>query len=158
MFPTESNYQYFDEIEYEPEENSKTRFNIVVCQPYDNLIHGTGTPEVLGHFLVLIRLKELNVYYVEDMNHYINVSRFKHKLEIAECIYLEPLGYCVGILKTFWIKIIQRTWKKIMKKRRDIMNIRKNISSLRYRELNGRWPSNCNDMPGLNGMLTFENV
>jgi len=155
MFPFESSYQYFDEVDYEPEEMSKTRFNIVVCQRYNKRRHGIATPEVLSHFLVMIRLKYIDpsCTFIHNMNQCINTPTLKYRLEIAECIYLEPLGHCVGIIKTFWIKIIQRTWKKIMKKREEIMNIRRNITSLRYREVNGIWPSNCNNMPGLNGML-----
>ena len=149
------NNQQFYETEYEPEEISKTRFNIVLCQRYNTRLHGIATPEVLGHFLVMFRLKEMDtsctsIYHI---NQCINTPTLKYRLEIAECIYLEPLGHCVGIIKTFWIKIIQRTWKKIMKRRREVINIRKSLSSIRYRELNGRWPLNCNDIPGLNGML-----
>jgi hypothetical protein len=156
---TNNNNQYFNEIEYDPEEVSKTRFNIVLCQPYNNRIHGRGTPEVFGHFLVIIRLKEIHMSYINNFINECNflnqnTPRLKFRLEITECIYLEPLGYCVGIIKTFWIKIIQRTWKKIMKKRVEIMKIRKSLSAIRYRELNGKWPSNCNSMPGLNGMLS----
>lgn len=58
-------------------------------------------------------------------------------------------GEHVACLKTFWIKIIQRTWKKIFKQRREIDNKRKRLSSLNYRETHGKWPKELNIYPKL---------
>ena len=58
-------------------------------------------------------------------------------------------GEYVACLKTFWIKIIQRTWKKIFKQRREIDNKRKCLSSLNYRETHGKWPKELNIYPKL---------
>jgi len=69
--------------------------------------------------------------------------------QIAHCVYL-PGGECVAILKTFWIRIVQRTWKKIYKQRLHIIQLRKQPSSLFYRETHGKWPISCNRLPGLN--------
>ena len=45
------------------------------------------------------------------------------KPEIAECILLSS-GETVAILKTFWIRIIQRVWKRVFLKRVNIMKKR----------------------------------
>lgn len=74
------------------------------------------------------------------------------KPEIAECIYLKG-GELVAILKTFWIRIIQRVWKRIYKERENILKKRMLYSSLYYRELRGKWINRLNYIPGLNGML-----
>jgi hypothetical protein len=75
------------------------------------------------------------------------------QLQIAKVIYLS--GYeCVAILKTFWIRIIQRTWKKIYKQKCIILAIRKLPSSLVYKQTHSKWPNNCLYMPSLYGMLT----
>jgi hypothetical protein len=78
---------------------------------------------------------------------------------IVECIYLpEPGSECVAILKTFWLKIVQRVWKKIYKQRMDLL---KSVPMLRMREIVG---VNCNGynncfrydkihIPGIRGML-----
>ena len=58
-------------------------------------------------------------------------------------------GEHVACLKTFWIKIIQRTWKKIFKQRREIDNKRKCLTSLNYRETHGKWPKELNIYPKL---------
>jgi hypothetical protein len=75
------------------------------------------------------------------------------KAEIAQCVYLENQE-CVAILKTFWIKLIQRTWKNILQKRTSILQKRANIISLKHRELTGRWPNDCINYPELRGMLS----
>lgn len=74
------------------------------------------------------------------------------KPEIAECIFLKD-GECVAILKTFWIKIIQRTWKNIYAKRKYIILQRKRLHELKYREFNGNWSCSIRCYPGVNGML-----
>lgn len=75
------------------------------------------------------------------------------KPEIAECIYLSG-GECVAILKTFWLRIVQRKWKNVFKERNLVTQWRANPISLRYREIYGFWPSYCFDLPGLRGMLS----
>ena len=75
------------------------------------------------------------------------------QLHIAKVIYLSG-SECVAILKTFWIKIIQRTWKKIYKKRCNIIALRKSYTSLFYRESHGKWPDNCLYLPSLQGLLS----
>ena len=75
------------------------------------------------------------------------------KPEIAECIYLET-GECVAILKTFWVRLIQRKWKNICKERKRVIRERCNFKSLRHRELYGKWPKYCLTYPKLQGMLS----
>lgn len=48
--------------------------------------------------------------------------------------------YSVGINKTHWIRLIQRRWREIQKKRLDS---KKNIKNIKYRELHGHWPTEC---------------
>jgi hypothetical protein len=163
------------DIEYDCEEISLTRFNIALCELYNTNIHGPETSEVLTHHLVISRYKELNIEYISNIAEYINNKyvyfRNKHhdifpnyrvmllsdeyvKPQIVECINLDS-GHCVAIIKTFWIKIIQRTWKTIFKKRKETIQKRKNILSLRNREMTGYWPTNCCYMPGIKGMLYY---
>lgn len=74
------------------------------------------------------------------------------KPEIAECFYLRGNEY-VAVLKTHWLRLVQRTWKKIFETRRQVVQMRKNISSLFYRERTGKWPPECARYPLLKGML-----
>lgn len=78
------------------------------------------------------------------------------KPEIAQYIIL-PTQEAIAILKTFWLRIIQKKWKKIFKERKHVINKRCCLSSLYYRQVNGRWPSNCDYLPGLKGMF-YSNI
>ena len=75
------------------------------------------------------------------------------RTEIAECIVL-PSQHTVAIIKTIWIKIIQRKWKKVYAERNKIIKTRMQYSSLKTREITGRWPQSCNYLPTLYGMMS----
>jgi len=49
--------------------------------------------------------------------------------------------YSLGINKTHWIRLIQRRWRNIQKKR---LQSRKNIVNLKYKEIHGTSSSQCN--------------
>jgi hypothetical protein len=74
------------------------------------------------------------------------------KPEIAECIELES-QYSVTIIKTIWIKLIQRKWKKIYAERKNVIRQRAQFASLRTRELTGKWPQHCLYLPSIRGIL-----
>jgi len=177
-----SDYDSDDDYEdnenlYQPEEESLTKYNIILCELYNTKIHGfldNNTKEENIGYLVCCRFKNLHIEFVEDISselvgaYHPSIRNGKHaiyrnyrniisepdyiKPEIAQCVYLES-KHCVAILKTFWIKWIQRTWKNICTERKRILNERCNVKSIRHRELTGKWPSICNHWPRLQGML-----
>lgn len=171
-FDNDDNYS---DIVYEPEEISSTRFNIVLCELYNDKIHGDGN--IQGHYLVNCKYKQLHMDWIletaEFMNHeyqqldnqyhHILFPNYKQivlndnyiKPEIAECVYIEPDGHCVAIIKTFWLKLIQRTWKNIIKRRKISFNNRLKLSSIYHKELKGNWPINCYPFEQLKGMLSY---
>lgn len=151
---TESYESWDDETEnndpiYEPEEPSLTKYNIVLCEQYDGNKHGIASGEINNHLLTIVRLKELDMNYIDFISLY--TPGF---LEIAECLYL-PSNHCVSILKTYWLKIIQHTWKKIYKLRKLTIVLRSHPNALKYREINGKWPDNCINYPYLRGMISY---
>lgn len=73
--------------------------------------------------------------------------------QIAQCIEL-PGDECVAILKTHWLRLIQKTWKKIFQQRLNVTKQRKNPRNICYREITGKWQSKCNHMPSIKGMLS----
>jgi hypothetical protein len=139
-----------NELLYEPEEPSLTKYNIVLCELYNKEYHGHVDGVINNHYLTLVRFRKYDYNYI---NSFImdNPSRFR--LEIAECLYL-PSSHCVSILKMHWLKLIQRKWKKIYKDMKLIKLIRSHPNSLKYREIHGNWPNNCSKYPTLRGMLS----
>jgi len=73
-------------------------------------------------------------------------------IEIGRIHYLSG-DECVCIIKTFWLKLVQRAWKKICKIRKQILQQRCSPQSIMYRQFSGKWPQNCNYMPSIRGML-----
>lgn len=162
IYDSEDDADYSD-IVYEPEELTNSRFVISLCELYNNRIHGPGPN---GHYLVHCRYKQLHMEWIEETSDFINLQyQYLHnqshdlfpnyrqivlspnyvKPEIVECF--DKDGYCIAIKKTFWIKIIQRSWRKLLKNRRIIQ---KSLAGLRHRELTGRW----HHLPRLRGLLT----
>jgi hypothetical protein len=74
-------------------------------------------------------------------------------LQIGKIYYLKG-DECVCVIKTVWLKVIQRTWKRVYKMRKLIMRMRCRPDSIMYRQISGKWPDNCNFMPSIRGMLS----
>jgi len=62
-------------------------------------------------------------------------------------------GECCAIIKTFWLRIVQRTWKRILKERKIIIQLRKRATAIMHWQLKGKWPDDCLYIPGLINML-----
>lgn len=137
-----------NDTEYEPEEISLTKYNIVLCEIYNTTIYGESN-EAKCHYLTHTRLKNLDLNFIDD----IRTIRPTLRLEIAKCIYL-PSQHCISIIKTHWLKLIQRKWKKICEDRILIIVRRCHPNALKYREIYGHWPNYCINYPILKGMLS----
>lgn len=154
---------------YDPDEPSRTRYNIIMCEIYNRNIHGipeTGSL-VDTHYLVTGKFKNIDLDIINDICDYLNSeyihiipSKKRHPIirnyrniiekpyyirpEIGECIYL-PTNECIAILKTFWIRIIQRNWRRVLKERIQIIKERSSYQFILKREIltpkNVYWPS-----------------
>ena len=165
-----------EEVFFEEGEECNTKYNIVLCEIFNNLIHGKSNSQVSSHYLNICTFKQLNMAAVEDMCNLYNqgylerINQLTHhkfirnyhniitnpnyiKPEIGEKLYL-PSGHCVCIIKTIWLKLIQRAWKKIYKNRIDIIKKRFTVHALRTREITGKWPENCRYLPDIRGILS----
>lgn len=84
-----------------------------------------------------IDLNEFGNYYSYIFNNLIEKKIIG--LQIIEPIRIGP--YELAMIKTHWIRLIQRRWREIMKKR---LQSKKNLFNLRYREIYGKYPDSCN--------------
>ena len=76
-----------------------------------------------------------------------------NKIDIIQLKILEHEdGTYSAIPKTFWLRIVQRRWKQIYKERMNILEKRKSITSIRYREIRGKYPVGLNVLPDLYSM------
>ena len=158
---------------YDTYEEGPTKYNIVLCEIYHNK-HGNNE-NLFYNYLTISRFKTFDIDEINEIAEFYNshygdienkselspirnfqniISRENYiKPEIAKHIVLAS-GHSICILKTFWLKIVQRCWKNIFNKRKDILQKRCQPSSLRFREINGRWPDSCANLPTLRGILS----
>lgn len=68
-------------------------------------------------------------------------------------LYISPSGEYVSILKTWWIKWIQRAWKKRFANNKNIIRLRGGIAARKKIELTGKYPIHLRNIPGLRALL-----
>ena len=136
---------------FAPEEPSTTKYNLVLCELYHHSLYGSynnQNPNVDLHYIVNTRWKNFVAREIYPVCNFLNatlnnIARYSiHRLdphpirayaqicsshdcvkpEIAET-YILPSGEMMCVLKTFWIRIIQRKWKKIYRERRNFLEI-----------------------------------
>lgn len=59
----------------------------------------------------------------------------------------------VAIIKTMWLRLVQRTWKRVFRERQRILKKRASGKELLVRERSGKWSVSASTLPGLQGML-----
>lgn len=111
------------------------------------------SPNINHHWFVLYLLDDEEI---ENPDEVLEFCRSKCQSPVSLQIvdyYCLSGNEMVGICKTFWLKMIQRKWKKIFAERRRIEKLRKLPKSLCYREYYGQWEPELNVLPTIQGML-----
>lgn len=154
-----------------------------VSMLYNPILHGENDKNIYGHFLYLFEINELERlteyqdyrYYRRSIIDYIRVNNatyfthpfvrnyikiITHKYSINPDIIkiikiIDTDGYEIfcAIKKTFWLRLVQKTWKNIFKKRKETIKLRSMPKSIYYRETKGKWPNYCFHYPSLKGMM-----
>jgi len=76
------------------------------------------------------------------------------KVDIMLLKILEDETYTV-VIKTFWIKLIQRHWRSVLMKRAEIIKKRCTLKSLKYFEIHGKYLPECKFNHKLEGMMNI---
>jgi hypothetical protein len=115
----------------------RERLCLGICEFYTPTLHGPCEPPVSDYFHYTCEV-ELSEFYDDSvfafMAQYTGTYRYTGVvraywtiinrpnryplLEIVQPVYMEPGGYCVAVLKTFWLRLVQRRWKRIFAERR----------------------------------------
>jgi hypothetical protein len=64
-----------------------------------------------------------------------------------------PDETCTVIIKTYWLRIVQRHWKRTYAMRMSILSQRISPQIIKYNEVHGCYPPSMYRMPSLTGML-----
>ena len=93
--------------------------------------------------------------YDSIMNYCISNSPYYSSIEKLEILKIRigRQGEYYVLIKTHWLKLIQRTWKKIYKKRQEQLFARRNCLSLKHFEIRGRYSEGLNSLISIRGML-----
>ena len=151
-------------------------YQLAICEMFNPIIHGhdeNSSPNINSHFLVytIIDLPDFytNAYLSEEssLRRYMRAIKILHgslipehptirnydrvvdkymRLEIIQTDVL-PGQEEVAYLKTFWLRIIQRRWKKIYKARKDILHKRQQLKAILERQRTGKWPVGLREWP-----------
>lgn len=92
---------------------------------------------------------------IENVTHYLkNYSVVRtEKRDIPEImqLYIDPTTEAYNVvLKTHWLRLVQRTWKNVMRKRKACLQEWSNPTFLKQREVQC---INTQTLPGLRGMM-----
>jgi hypothetical protein len=79
----------------------------------------------------------------KDYRHYNSIVSNNRYYTINIIKEVDSYEQMTGVIKTHYISLLQRKWKRIYKERIRVINLRKSLKSLLYRELHGKWPQNC---------------
>jgi len=82
----------------------------------------------------------------------IQLDSFSKQMNIMKLDIAKDGTYRV-IIKTYWIKIIQRIWKRIFRERKEILRKRGSISAQLYFSQHGKYPPLINRLPDLYGLF-----
>lgn len=76
-------------------------------------------------------------------------------LEIMQMKLKNDGQFChnVVVIKTTWLRLVQRRWRNIFNERKKIVKERMKVSSHKYWELHGKYPNSCRYIPNYRGML-----
>lgn len=94
-------------------------------------------------------LNDILIYLSDYSCSYVN----NPKMHIMQ-LHINDEGVYTVVLKTHWIKIIQRKWKKIIKRRKEILKEMRSLKNLKCREIDGSLPNLKGSYPILSGMLS----
>jgi hypothetical protein len=124
--------------------SNNNKFKLAICKRFNAELYGkdeNSSPDIENHYLIIYTI-ELEEFY---NNEYINLLQ-DGKLDIIKCDELSGLEQ-VGYINTFWLKIVQRRWKKIYKMRQDMIKARSSLQALNERKLTGKWPKHLRVWP-----------
>jgi hypothetical protein len=146
----EQTFENMDIIDEEFQNSDKTQYSYylghVLYIPDENhyLMMNSISPELFFQYDSII---------ISEYLYQMSLVRILRKpvIDVVQLVIRENSYTCV--MKTFWIKIIQRTWRKVLAEKMNILRKRGQVQSQRYFEIYGKYPEGIRVLPGLVGMM-----
>lgn len=121
-----------------------------IISVHDNLLLSTSvSPQTFFQYPFNDILTYLHLYSISLLDEP-NIEIMKLCIKPDETNSL--FQYYTVIVKTFWIKLIQRHWKKIYASRQSV--IQKRATMFIYYQTNGKYPDGYNQLPSIRGLMS----
>jgi hypothetical protein len=138
----QTDYEHF----YSEKENGKYYIGMSQYDNINNTILFSTTISPAVYFQYSYRECSRYLYY------YGLCAHVRPGIDIMQ-LQISDKGIFSVVVKTFWLKLVQRKWKKIYKQRQEIITKRANPFSLHHREVSGSWQSDITYLPGIRGLM-----
>jgi hypothetical protein len=153
-YTTDTNSEIYDRIYQEEEdfidtEKEHGKYYIGIC----DLV---GREHIIGMVISLNLFYSTNYTYEQKVGYmyaydiYDSIMENPNTMDIMKLDILQDGTYRV-IIKTFWIKIIQRSWRRLYKRRQEM--IRERCAFHDYYMIHGKYPYGYNVLPTIIGMV-----
>jgi hypothetical protein len=137
------------------------KYQLALCELFHPAAHGldaTSSPAIENHFLIYneVTLAEfMESSYQDDerrLRRHWGSSNLQYnkkyiRLEIIQADVLQPGTEHVAYFKTFWLRIVQRRWKKVFKARKALIQKRSSLKVLQEKQRTGQWPPGLRNYP-----------
>jgi hypothetical protein len=111
------------------------------------------------NFLLLLNSISIKSFYkysyihvLKYLYYYSIVRLYQPNIEIMKLSILNDGTYSV-VLKTHWLRLVQKHWRKAFNLRKQMMKKQMRVSSILHREIYGRFPSDICRLPRLDGLM-----
>lgn len=152
---TEENYDHIYQLEaaFAESEKQHGQYYIGICKIIRNeLIYVNAISNLMVFSLPYDYALNYLYYYSIIHLDFCSIKMNIMKLDIASD------GTYNVILKTFWLRLIQRNWKRVFKERKEILQTRANPTAQYYFSLRGKYPEGLNHLPSIYGLMKSHQI
>ena len=132
-YDVNESYLYYDEEDFIDSEKVHLKYYIGL----------PGYIRKYNEFVLLcgISSRTFYKYDIHNITQYLSDSSVSYvqnpKVQILQLI-INTNGVHNVVIKTHWLRLVQRTWKNVLKKRREYIRKIKMVKNLHLREINGK--------------------
>jgi hypothetical protein len=145
---------------YSEKENGK--YYIGLCHLYSSMYSNPYTHSYapVKHWLLSTSVSANSFFRhsYDNINNYLYyyglVRIPQHEVQIMQVDRLAD-ETCTVTIKTHWLRLVQRHWKKTYCKRRNMLRHRMSPQMQKYTQIHGKYPDCISRLPSLRGMLSM---
>lgn len=124
-------------------------------------VYYIGMNYLYDNNLLLLSSISINSFFKYNIMHILHylynfstINSLKYEIDIMKLYITQDNLYKV-IVKTFWLKIVQRHFKKYYIQKCNILLKRKHPNMQIYSQLHGKYPFQIQNLPSINGLLSI---